>query len=72
MLAIIGTWQMSRLGVEEAYAMLLAVTKLQGQFTTDWPKLLTILALSALPVIILYLCMSKQFVKGLTAGAVKG
>ena len=57
---------------ESKKTVLLAVTKLQGQFTTDWPKLLTILALSALPVIILYLSMSKQFVKGLTAGAVKG
>jgi raffinose/stachyose/melibiose transport system permease protein len=33
---------------------------------------LAILSLSALPVIILYLTMSKQFIKGLTAGAVKG
>lgn len=52
--------------------VLLAVTKLQGQYTTDWPKLLAILSLSALPVILLYLTMSKQFIKGLTAGAVKG
>ena len=52
--------------------VLLAVTRLQGQYTTDWPKLLTILTLSALPVIALYLTMSKQFIAGLTAGAVKG
>lgn len=31
-----------------------------------------ILSLSALPVILLYLSMSKQFIRGLTAGAVKG
>lgn len=60
------------INVENQKTVLLAVTKLQGQFTTDWPKLLTILSLSALPVIVLYLTMSKQFVKGLTAGAVKG
>ena len=57
---------------EDQKTVLLAVTRLQGQYSTDWPKLLTILAMSALPVIILYLTMSKQFVKGLTAGAVKG
>ncbi len=57
---------------ESQKTVLLAVTKLQGQYTTDWPKLLAILSLSALPVIILYLTMSKQFIKGLTAGAVKG
>lgn len=57
---------------ESAKTVLLAVTRLQGQYSTDWPKVLTILALSALPVIVLYLSMSKSFIKGLTAGAVKG
>ena len=57
---------------ESQKTVLLAVTKLQGQYTTDWPKLLTILAMSALPVIALYLTMSQSFIKGLTAGAVKG
>ena len=57
---------------ESQKTVLLAVTKLQGQYTTDWPKLLAILSLSALPVILLYLSMSKQFIRGLTAGAVKG
>ena len=60
------------INVENQKTVLLAVTRLQGQYTTDWPKLLTILSLSALPVILLYLTMAKQFVKGLTAGAVKG
>ena len=60
------------INVENQKTVLLAVTRLQGQYTTDWSKLLTILSLSALPVILLYLTMSKQFVKGLTAGAVKG
>ena len=57
---------------ESQKTVLLAVTRLQGQYTTDWPKLLTVLTLSALPVITLYLAMSKQFISGLTAGAVKG
>ena len=34
--------------------------------------LLAVLTLSALPVITLYLMMSKQFIAGLTAGAIKG
>ncbi len=57
---------------EDKKTVLLAVTRLQGQYTTDWPKVFALLTLSALPVIILYLTMSKQFVAGLTAGAVKG
>ena len=57
---------------ESSKTVLLAVTRLQGQYTTDWPKVLTILTLSALPVILLYLTISQSFIKGLTAGAVKG
>ncbi|GHU70867.1 sugar ABC transporter permease [Clostridia bacterium] len=57
---------------ESQKTVLLAVTKLQGQYATDWPKVLAVLTLSALPVILLYLTMSKQFIRGLTAGAVKG
>ena len=57
---------------ESSKTVLLAVTRLQGQYTTDWPKLLTVLTLSSLPVIALYLGMSQSFIKGLTAGAVKG
>ncbi len=60
------------INLESQKTVLLAVTKLQGQYTTDWPKLLALLSLSALPVILLYLTMSKQFIRGLTAGAVKG
>lgn len=57
---------------ESKKTVLLAVTRLQGQYSTDWPKVFALLTLSALPVITLYLTMSKQFVAGLTAGAVKG
>jgi raffinose/stachyose/melibiose transport system permease protein len=57
---------------ESQKTVLLAVTKLQGQYVTDWPKVFAVLTLSALPVVLLYLTMSKQFIRGLTAGAVKG
>jgi raffinose/stachyose/melibiose transport system permease protein len=57
---------------EDKKTVLLAVTRLQGQYSTDWPRVFALLTLSALPVILLYLSMSKQFVTGLTAGAVKG
>jgi len=57
---------------ESAKTLLLGVTRLFGQYQTDWSKVLAVLALSAVPVIALYLLMSKQFIKGMTAGAVKG
>ncbi|MEG2137240.1 MAG: carbohydrate ABC transporter permease [Oscillospiraceae bacterium] len=57
---------------EKSKTLLLGVTRLFGQYQTDWSKVLAVLTLSALPVLILYLLMSRQFIKGLTAGAVKG
>lgn len=52
--------------------LLLGVTRLFGQYMTDWSRILAVLTLSAVPVLLLYITMSKQFVAGLTAGAVKG
>ena len=57
---------------DRAKTLLLGVTRLFGQYQTDWSKVLAVLTLSAIPVIFLYLMMSRQFIKGLTAGAVKG
>ena len=57
---------------DRAKTVLLGVTRLFGQYQTDWSKVLAVLTLSAVPVIALYLMASKQFIKGLTAGAVKG
>jgi len=57
---------------ERQKTLLLGVTKLFGQYQTDWSKVMAVLTLSALPVLILYILMSKQFVKGMTAGAIKG
>ena len=52
--------------------LLLGVTRLFGQYMTDWSLILAVLTLSAIPVLVLYLTMSKNFIRGLTAGAVKG
>jgi raffinose/stachyose/melibiose transport system permease protein len=39
---------------------------------TNWALLFAALVMATLPIIILYLAMQRSFVKGLTAGAVKG
>jgi raffinose/stachyose/melibiose transport system permease protein len=51
---------------------MLGVTLLFGQCQTNWTNILAVLTLSALPLLVLYLLFAKQFIKGLTAGAVKG
>ena len=57
---------------QEARTVIYGVSLLFGQYQTDWTRILSALSLSAVPLLILYLLMSKQFIKGLTAGAVKG
>jgi raffinose/stachyose/melibiose transport system permease protein len=57
---------------ESSKTLLLGVTRLFGQYQTDWSKVLAVLTLSSMPVLMLYLFISRQFIKGLTAGAVKG
>ncbi|MDD4083438.1 MAG: carbohydrate ABC transporter permease [Sphaerochaetaceae bacterium] len=57
---------------EKSKTLLLGVNKLFGQYQTDWSKVMAVLTLSAIPVLTLYLSMSKQFISGITAGSVKG
>jgi len=57
---------------DSSKTLMLGVTRLFGQYQTDWSKVMAVLVLASLPVIILYLIMSRQFIKGMTAGAIKG
>jgi raffinose/stachyose/melibiose transport system permease protein len=59
-------------GAENHRTVTLGVSLLFGQYQTNWTNILSTLSLSAIPLLVLYLLMSKQFTKGLTAGAVKG
>ncbi|MEI6876203.1 MAG: carbohydrate ABC transporter permease [Spirochaetota bacterium] len=56
---------------EDQRTLMLGVTRLFGQYQTDWTKVLATLTMATIPILLLYLAMSKQFIKGLTAGAVK-
>ncbi len=57
---------------QEARTVTLGVTLLFGQYQTDWTRALSALSMAAVPVLVAYLLMSSQFIKGLTAGALKG
>jgi ABC-type glycerol-3-phosphate transport system permease component len=48
------------------------IFSLVGRYSTNWPALAGALTISILPILLLYIVMQKQFVAGLTAGAVKG
>lgn len=45
---------------------------LRDALQTDWGVLLAGMTISATPLIVLFLCMQKHFIRGMAAGAVKG
>lgn len=56
---------------EAKYTLPLGVMQYQGQYATDWSKVLAYLTLSTVPAVIFYVLAQKEIVAGLTAGAVK-
>lgn len=42
-----------------------------GEYNTDWGVMFSGLTLSVLPIVIIYILLSKQFINGMTSGAVK-
>lgn len=56
----------------EKKTLMQGLTVFFGQNSSNWGALFAGLSLAALPLIALYLALSEQFIKGMTAGAVKG
>jgi len=50
----------------------LAIWEYQGQYGVNIPMVMTILTLSVLPMIIVFLIMQERLIKGMMVGAVKG
>ena len=50
----------------------LALTQFKGQFASDYPKQMAAMLITMAPIVILYFVFSKQIIKGMVAGAVKG
>ncbi len=49
----------------------LGVSTFFGEYTNDWALMFAALSISIMPVIAVYLLASKQFIAGLTSGAIK-
>ena len=60
------------LNKEQLWTLPLGIMQFQGQFGTDWARVLAFVALSLVPTIGFYLIAERQIIAGLTAGAVKG
>jgi raffinose/stachyose/melibiose transport system permease protein len=54
------------------YTLLLSTNMLFGQYSSDWPAILSALVMAVLPVIVIYVMLQKQIIKGAVDSAVKG
>ena len=57
---------------EESRTVTLGVQQFIGQYTVNWGAVLASLSVAILPVLVMYIIFSKQLIRGITAGAVKG
>ena len=76
-LALIGSWNeyllpLVMINSEALYPWPLGIMQYQGQYGTDWGKVLAFVSLTLTPALIFYLMAQKHIIAGLTAGAVKG
>ncbi|MBK1793109.1 carbohydrate ABC transporter permease [Devosia sp. WQ 349] len=73
----VGSWNsfllpLIMLNSEAKYTWPLGIMQYQGQYGTDWPRVLAYLSLSILPAIVFFLAAQRYVISGLTGGAVKG
>lgn len=57
---------------EKLYTLPLGIMQFQGQFGTDWARVLAFISLALIPTLIFYLLAERHIVSGLTTGAIKG
>lgn len=72
----VGTWNdflrpLIFLSSNENQTLTLGIYTAQGLFATNWPILMTTVALSLLPVVIMFLCLQDLFVKGVALTGLK-
>ena len=76
-LALVGSWNefllpLVMINRDEIYPWPLGIMQYQGQYGTDWGKILAFVSLTMAPAIFFYLLAQKHIIAGLTSGAVKG
>lgn len=56
---------------DKTHTITLGVQQFLGQYITDWNAVLAALSMAILPVVAIYVILSRQLIAGLTSGAVK-
>ncbi|WP_433510053.1 carbohydrate ABC transporter permease [Nonomuraea sp. CA-143628] len=59
-------------GPREGTTIMTGIYKSLGQYAADFGGMFALMFLATLPILVFYLLLQKQFVKGLTGGATKG
>jgi raffinose/stachyose/melibiose transport system permease protein len=60
------------LNTDTLWTLPLGVMQFQGQYGTDWGRVLAFVSLALTPAVVFYLFCERQIIAGLTSGAVKG
>jgi raffinose/stachyose/melibiose transport system permease protein len=60
------------LNTDANYTWPLGIMQFQGEYGTDWPRILAYLTLTIIPAVIFFLAAQRYIISGLTGGAVKG
>ena len=76
-LALVGSWNnfllpLVMINSDQIYPWPLGIMQYQGQYGTDWGRVLAFVSLTMTPAIFFYLLAQKHIIAGLTSGAVKG
>jgi raffinose/stachyose/melibiose transport system permease protein len=76
-LSLVGSWNnfllpLVTINSDSLYSWPLGIMQFQGQYSTDWGRVLAFVTLTMIPAIAFYLAAQKHIIAGLTAGAVKG
>lgn len=60
------------INTDKRWTLPLGTMQYQGQFGTDWGRVLAFVSIAMVPAIVFYLFAERQIIAGLTAGSVKG
>ncbi len=64
-------WPRLTISSETMFTLPIGLAQLQSKNTSSWGQIMAGTVLTALPMIVVYLLMQRQFIEGMTAGAVK-
>lgn len=66
------TWALTAISDEDLYTLPIALRLFQAQHGTEWGLVFAASTIAVLPTILVFVVFQRQFIKGVTSGAIKG